>query len=134
MKQPLRQREPRQRDQPYMMWIKQLPCVRCAYRGYAVNSCEVAHLKMGIAFHGWREAGVQEKSSDQRSTPLCARCHRTDRDAQHSMGERSFWDSMNLCPACLAIALSEAYDEGRSGSAVIWAAVREARTRTEPPH
>lgn len=129
-----RQREPRQRDLPYMLWLKGLVCVRCAYRGYAVSPCEVAHLKMGIGFHGWREAGVQERSNDRRSTPLCDRCHRTDNDAQHARGERRFWDAMNLCPACLAIKLGAAYDEGACGAAVIWQAVREAQTRVEPPH
>lgn len=123
----IRQREPRKRDQPYMMWIKTLPCVGCACTGRHVGPTEAAHCKLGIAAHGWREGGVQEKSDDRKTLPLCPGCHRGN-GGEHLLGQRAYWDRLGICPACLAEALGGAYDLGEAGAGVIWAAVRSRRT------
>lgn len=126
-----RQREPRRKDRPYLGWIKGLPCVACAVRGQVNTQSEAAHCKLAIAAHGWREAGVQEKSNDRRSLPLCAHHHR-GAGGEHDAGARSFWDRLGVCPACLAEALASAYDAQESGSKVIWEAVRARRRDGKP--
>lgn len=127
-----RQREPRRFDRPYLDWLRDLPCVHCAVLGRLNLSVEAAHCKLAIAAHGWREAGVQEKSDDRRATPLCSHHHRTGRDAQHRVGERKYWDGLGICPACLCEALSAAYDAQQPGAPVIWAAVRTRRRDGRP--
>lgn len=122
----VRQREPRQRDQPYMLWIKSLPCVACAVAGRTNAPTEAAHCKLAIAAHGWREGGGGEKIHDRRCLPLCPEHHR-GKSGEHLNGQRAFWDSLGICPACLALGLSAAYDAMGSGTAVIWAAVRTRR-------
>lgn len=122
----LRQREPRRHERPYLGWIKGLPCVACACEGHANLISEAAHCKLAIAAHGWREAGVQEKSNDRRALPLCAAHHR-GRRGEHLTGMRAYWDGLGICPGCLAEGLAAAYDAQGSGSAVIWGAVRTRR-------
>ena len=102
-----RQREPRRRDRDYMGWVKSLPCVACAVEGRAVFGSEFAHCKLAIAAHGWRGAGVQEKSHDRRGAPLCPEHHR-GKTGEHLNGARQFWDRLGICPACLSEALSSA--------------------------
>lgn len=127
----LRQREPRRFERPYLGWIKGLPCVACAVRGRVNIQSEAAHCKLAIAAHGWREAGVQEKSDDRRALPLCPEDHR-GQNGEHSVGQRAFWDRLGICPGCLAMALASAYDAQESGSAVIWQAVRGRRRDGQP--
>ncbi|MBD8552470.1 hypothetical protein IFT85_17420 [Sphingomonas sp. CFBP 8764] len=51
-----------------------------------MKSVEAAHVRIGS------NAGMGQKPDDWRTVSLCAACHRGPRaDAQHSMGERSFW-------------------------------------------
>lgn len=124
----LRQREPRQQEPEYLKWIRRQPCIACAVGGKATYPSEAAHCKLPIAAHGWRGWGLSEKSDDRKCTPICAHHHRTGNDAQHGKrGERGFWLHLGICPACLAEALSAAYDAGLSGLEVIWTAVRAAR-------
>lgn len=128
----IRQREPREREQAYLLWIKRLPCVACAVGGRARFGSEAMHCKLPIAAHGWRGWGHGEKSNDRNCTPGCAAHHRTGRDAQHAVGERQYWDRLGICPACLCEALNAAYDAGASGLDVIWTAVRARRTDGQP--
>lgn len=121
------QRQPRERDVPYMLWIKRLPCVGCAVVGKARYGTEACHNKLAIAAHGWREGGIGEKGqSDRRCLPLCPTCHRGDA-GEHMSGMRAFWDFLGICPACLAEQLNAAFDAGEDGMPVILAAVRGRR-------
>lgn len=110
-----------------MGFIAHLFCVSCACRGIVNGRVEVAHVKLAIAKHGWRGGGIQEKSDDRKTLPLCTVCHRTGAESQHGGGERRFWDRLGICPACLCEALAMAYDAGKDGAVVIWAAVRTRR-------
>lgn len=123
----MRQREPRQRDRDYLGWIARLPCVACAVEGKAKFGVEVAHCKLAVAAHGWRGWGVQEKSDDRKTTPICAQHHRLGSNAQHGMSERAWWDLLGICPACLVESLNEAYDAKEPGMDVIFEAVRDRR-------
>lgn len=130
----MRQRDPVFRDKPFMGYVKRLPCLKCAVLGRATFGVDVAHVGLAIAAHGWREAGVQEKAPGRRVLPLCPAHHRAEygREAQHGMGERKFYDALGICPACVCISLSSAFDAGESGVAVIWSAVRARRTDGRP--
>lgn len=125
----VRQREPRVRDKPYLGFIAGLPCVACACRGHVRRPVEVAHCKAGFAEAGWRPFGHSEKSHDRRATPICAEDHRTGPRAQHAnLGgdEAHWWRSLGIYPPTFCAALSEAYDAGTDGAAVVRAAVRGA--------
>ncbi|ULK98897.1 hypothetical protein [Bradyrhizobium sp. I71] len=45
---------------------------------------------------------MQKKPDDAFAVPLCAGCHRLDRDAQHSRGERMFWAEIGINPLLVA--------------------------------
>lgn len=123
----LRQRDPRREDPKYLRWVRLLPCVQCAWKGRVTVGCEAAHVKIGLAEHGWREFGGGERSHDDHAVSLCPSCHRTGSDAQHRNGERKFWLRLGICPGCLCLSLKSAYDAGESGITVIWTAVRSAK-------
>jgi hypothetical protein len=88
-------RDPRQRDEKYLDYIRSLPCCLC---GNDVG-VEAAHLRVGSINDDKRDTGMGEKSSDRWALPLCARHHRL----QHSMNEREFWASYGLDPFALAM-------------------------------
>lgn len=122
----MRQREPRVRDRDYLGWIKRLPCLACAARGqHNVGlHIEAAHCKIAIAGHGWREAGLSEKSHDYRCLPLCGGHHRGPY-GEHMSGQRKFWDKLGICPGCACEALRSAYEAGEAGLEVIWDMARK---------
>ena len=93
----LRQREPRQHDKRHLDFIRSLPCCICGDN----TSTEAAHIRMGSTEHGKRSAGLQEKSSDKWTVPLCAKHHRE----QHSMNEFAFWVLHGKDPFMIAITL-----------------------------
>ncbi len=82
-------RHEREEEPDHLDWIRTLPCLVCG----AQNRSEAAHIRMSDRRAGKRDTGKQEKPSDCWAVPLCAHCHRTAPVAQHSMGERDFWDS-----------------------------------------
>jgi hypothetical protein len=89
------QRQPRERDQAYLDYIRQLPCCICGDN----TSVEAAHLRVGSINHDKRETGMGEKSSDKWAVPLCGRHHRE----QHSMNELEFWASYYIDPFATAM-------------------------------
>lgn len=91
----LRQREPRQRDEKYLEWIRAQPCCICRDN----TSVEACHLRVGSIGDAKRDTGGQEKSSDKWALPLCGRHHKE----QHSMNEREFWARYGLDPFALAM-------------------------------
>lgn len=113
----LRQREPRERDTPYMLWIKGLWCVRCAVlQGRFVTPCDAAHVRMACAEAGWEEAGMQRKPDDRRTLPLCPSCHRPGYPgSQHSVGDEGlFWRQIGILPWVLCADLHACFDAGKS--------------------
>lgn len=119
----VRQRDPRQRDRPYLEWIGQLPCVAClARRGSMRWGVQRAHVKIGYPEDGWRAFGHAEKAHDWRTVPLCADCHQHGFDAQHrNVGgdERDWWERLGVHPPALCDALRNAYEQKRSGVEII---------------
>jgi hypothetical protein len=84
------------RDLPYLALVRQLPCLKCG-----MEPCEAAHVRFASAAFG-KASGMQKKPDDRHSVPLCAGCHRLDRDAQHTRNEREFWDSVGINPLMVA--------------------------------
>lgn len=94
----LRQREPRERDNKRLAWLRTQPCVICG----AVNT-EAAHIRVGSIGHGKRDTGMAEKPSDKWTLPLCNAHHRE----QHETAEMAFWKKYGIDPFMLAITLKE---------------------------
>ena len=88
------QRQPRQRDEAYLAFIRSFPCAICGK-----TPVEAAHLRVGSINDGKSYTGMAEKSSDKWALPLCAFHHRQ----QHTMNEREFWASHGLNPFALSM-------------------------------
>jgi hypothetical protein len=100
-------KRPRIENRNHLAFIRKLPCVACGTR----RNIEAAHVRMGSALYGKRQAGMQEKSDDRWATPLCPRHH----DEQHSMNEAAFWSALAIDPLQLALALFDSTgDEERA--------------------
>jgi hypothetical protein len=76
-------------------FINSLPCVACG----APAPSECAHVRAGT------DAGMKQTPSDRYSLPLCSRCHRTGKKAQHEVGELRFWAALGIDPLNLACRL-----------------------------
>ncbi len=95
----LRQRQPREKNERHLDYIRSLPCCVCG----GIDT-EAAHIRIGSPDHGKRATGMQEKSSDKWALPLCNRHHREQHDAGN---ELKWWASKGIDPFMLAIKLSE---------------------------
>lgn len=102
----LRQREPRQRNEAFLKFVRAHPCCVC----FAPAPSQAAHIRMGSIDHGKRQTGVGERPSDCWSVPLCARCHLYD---QHCTGERLYWRWTGIDPIALAQRLYAEFEESR---------------------
>lgn len=92
----LRQRQPRERDEKHLNYIRSLPCCICS----GIDT-EAAHIRTASIENGKVHTGMQEKPSDKWSLPLCNKHHRE----QHSMNEMEFWGNHGINPFLLAISL-----------------------------
>ncbi len=102
MNEPLRQRMPVEKCKPFLEFLR---TQRCCIPGCRRHDIEAAHVSYADAEHlaiGKRSRGRSEKSSDRWAVPLCAGHHRLDKDAQHNMSERAFWQMHGLDPIELA--------------------------------
>jgi hypothetical protein len=90
----IRQRQPRQKDERRLAWLRTQPCVICG----AINT-EAAHIRVGSIGHGKRDTGMAEKPSDKWTVSLCNWHHRR----QHSMAELDFWREVGMDPFMTAI-------------------------------
>lgn len=91
------QRQPRERDNAHLAYVRRLPCASCGQPG----PCDAAHLRLADITRGKRYTGKGEKPSDRWVTPLCRPCH----ERQHSMAEAAFWADLNIDPVALCIRL-----------------------------
>jgi uncharacterized protein DUF968 len=95
----LRQKQPRQRNEKHLAFIRSLPCCICGDD----TGTEAAHIRTGHIGHGKPITGMQEKPSDAWCLPLCNAHHRE----QHTMAELSFWKKYGIDPFMLAITLRD---------------------------
>ena len=97
----LRQRQPRERDDKFLAFLRLQPCCVCSRPAPS----EAAHIRMADPLRGKRETGKGEKPSDRYAVPLCGPiigaakgCHRE----QHSMDEMAFWKMHEINPFVVA--------------------------------
>ena len=94
----MRQKQPRERNDKHLRFIRGLPCVICRND----IQTQAAHLRFSDAASGKVNAGVGAKPSDCYTVPLCQDCH----SSQHNMGdERAFWELAGFDPLALAAKL-----------------------------
>lgn len=84
-------RDSRWRSPAHLAFIRSFACCAC----HSTVKIEAAHVRIGSG------AGMGQKPDDWRAVPLCGGsetggrgCHQ----AQHEMGERSFWKAVKLDP------------------------------------
>jgi len=121
--QPRTRQEVAGRDLPYLALVRQLPCLKCG-----MEPSEAAHIRFASAAFG-KASGLGRKPDDRHSVRLCAGCRRLDRDAQHTRGEREFWDSIGINPLMVAQRLYAARGDLVAMRAVIFTTIAERGTR-----
>lgn len=102
-------KSPRVENGQHLKEIRGLPCCVCGTR----KEIEAAHIRMANRRLGKLEAGMGAKPDDSWSVPLCSGHHRLFPASQHNAGEAIFWNSHNVDPFLLALALWRA--SGRTG-------------------
>lgn len=93
----LRQRQPRQHDEPHLAFVRSLPCAICGDN----TTTEAAHIRSGNLAYGKEQTGMQQKPHDRWAVPLCGTCHRD----QHKQNEWRFWRDIGINPWTLALTL-----------------------------
>ena len=105
-------KQPRVKNKAHCDFIRSLPCIICADN----VSLECAHIRMSDAGHGKNNPGVGARPSDCYTLPLCGAHHR----AQHKFGnERLFWNTLELDPIAIALALYEVTGDHEKGCEII---------------
>ena len=117
--QPRTRQEVTGRDVSYLAMVRHLPCLRCG-----MEPSEAAHIRYASAAFG-KASGLSKKPNDNFCCPLCAGCHRLDRDAQHNRNEREFWDSVGLNPLIVAEKLYAQRGDLVAMRAVVMVAIAE---------
>jgi hypothetical protein len=93
----LRQRQPREKNDKHLDFIRSLPCLVCGDN----TSTEAAHIRMADLRAGKQSTGMAQKPHDRFTVPLCGECHRK----QHDMNEVPFWHFAGIDPIFVALAL-----------------------------
>jgi hypothetical protein len=103
----MRQRQPRQKNDGHLQYIRTLPCAICGDD----TTVEAAHIRMKDPSIGKPMTGIGTKPHDKFTLPLCGLHHRD----QHLNGEHEWWETVGIDPVKLALALysvSGDYGEG----------------------
>ena len=100
----LRQRQPRQKDEKFLRFLRQQRCCVCSH----APPVHAAHIRMGSIEHNKRPTGMGERPDDRWSLPVCVVCHLDGNGSIHRMGEEAFWAN-KTDPFQLAIALYERF-------------------------
>jgi hypothetical protein len=92
----LRQRQPRQKDNKHLAYIRSLPCCIC----FDPTSTEAAHIRTAKIEIGKDDFGWG-RPDDKWTVPLCGAHHRE----QHTMNEMAFWAKYGKDPFIIAMTL-----------------------------
>lgn len=111
-----------ERDPDYLAMVRQCPCLKCG-----MEPSEAAHVRYACAAHG-KASGLSKKPDDRYAVPLCSGCHRLDRDAQHSRGEKLFWIQLGINPLIVCEALYAQRGDLVAMRAVVMTAIAERDT------
>lgn len=107
------------RDVSYLAMVRQLPCLKCG-----MEPSEAAHVRFASAAFG-KASGLGRKPPDSAAVPLCACCHRLDRNSQHNRNERMFWAEVGLNPLLVAERLYAQRGDLVAMRAVVMVAISE---------
>lgn len=105
------QRNPRQRSETHLHFIRQLPCLICGDN----TSTEAAHLRMPDRAIAKPLTGTSIKPDDRFTLPLCNRHHAE----QHQMGEATWWLLQGIEPIKVALALWSVDQDYERGMQII---------------
>jgi hypothetical protein len=104
-----------ERERAHLDAVGQLPCLACG--------CDpggtAAHVRMPLYEKGKPLPGTGLKPKNQWVLPLCHSCH-VD---QHTIGERSFWESFYVAPLTFAERLYRMSDNVEAMRALCWVAL-----------
>lgn len=101
-------RSKRLKDKKYLAFIASQWCVVCEL---VTGSEAGTPLRIEVAHVGTR--GLSQKCSDRETLPLCARHHRTGKDAHHVLG-RKFWQHHQLDRDALIAELNARYESEKA--------------------
>ena len=97
----VRQKLPRNSSPTYLAYIRLCDCIIC---GKSAPS-QAAHIRYPDMHYDKLNTGMQQKSDDKWTLPLCAWCHVDGPKAQHKMNERKFWKMHNIDPLEICVQL-----------------------------
>lgn len=107
----MRQRDPRQRDDKHLDFIRGLPCAACLDN----TATEAAHVRLSDARAAKTNPGVGQKPHDRWAVPLCSTHHRD----QHLNNENEWWVIWGIDPCYLALALHSVSGDHEAGEMII---------------
>ena len=110
------------RDEAYLKLVRQCPCLKCGIEPPPSN--EAAHIRRSSAAHG-KTGSMRKKPADCWTVPLCASCHRTDRDSLHAIGEDLFFHILGIDPLLLCERLWSKRGDLLAMRAVVMVAIAE---------
>jgi hypothetical protein len=88
--------------EPYLQWVRQLPCIVTGQHG--VEAC---HLSTANLTYGHFGRGKSQKASDRWALPLTPAEHRR----QHAMNELIYWRSVRVNSHLAALVLWGMYSD-----------------------
>jgi hypothetical protein len=104
----MRQRQPRDRNETHLAFIRTLPCLLCNNN----ISTEAAHVRMADRSVAKPMTGIATKCDDRFTVPLCGTHHRQ----QHEHGNEGHWwllSGIDPIKAALALySVSGDYERG----------------------
>ena len=89
-------RHPREKAAAHLAWLRTLPSLVPG-----LGPVEAAHIRYADLRYFKPITGMAEKPDDKFAVPLAAGAHR----AQHSTGERAWWETQGIDPVLIAILL-----------------------------
>jgi len=105
------QRQPRQRDEAHLNFVRSLPCLICLDD----TSTEAAHIRYAEPRAGKRWVGGQEKPDDAFAVPLCGKHHRE----QHTRREVEWWQWQGIDPIKVSLALFRVSGDHERGAQIV---------------
>ena len=105
-------------DRAHLFLVRCCPCLKCGHD----PAGEAAHVRRSSSAHG-KFNGAGAKPSDRFTVPLCAACHRQDRDALHRIGESLFFHILGIDPLLVCDRLYAVRGDGLAMRAVIFTAI-----------
>lgn len=108
----MRQRQPRDRNDPHLKFIRTLPCLVC---GNNIET-QTAHVRMADRSVAKPMTGIAVKCDDRFVVPLCNREH----GEQHDFGnEHEWWTRKGIDPIKAALALFSVSGDYERGTEIV---------------